>query len=366
MNLDNYKVEFLIETVEAKELSDAEYFSNDYKQYSSNSKLKLINPDEGGSPQKYKDGIKSEYNASFEFGTAVHQLILQPEEFILSEYPFKPSAKLGLFVDAVIKYRAKGLSIKESMLKASEKANYYHGKLSPKIIKTAIQKGLRYYYDSVFNDIHLDEFGREVIILNEKLQRDVKECINAVNNNVKIRNLLKRQNFTDTIKYFREQALFIDIAVTLPSGDLIIVPFKLKFDSYSIDPEIKQVSLDDLKTTGKPVSYFMGNFIPTLDESGDKTGEQWVNGSFQTYHYYRQMAVYMIVLQAYCKAVLGLDGYTYQSNMMVVESTPEFKSEAYAVSQSYIKQGLTEFKELICRVAWHEHNGYDKELNEDE
>ena len=69
MNLDKYKVQFLIETVEAKELSDAEYFSSDYKQYVSNSKLKLINPDEGGTPQKFKEGIKSEYNASFEFGT---------------------------------------------------------------------------------------------------------------------------------------------------------------------------------------------------------------------------------------------------------------------------------------------------------
>ena len=69
MNLDKYNVQFLIETVEAKELSDVEYFSTDYKQYVSNSKLKLINPDEGGNPQKFKDGIKSEYNASFEFGT---------------------------------------------------------------------------------------------------------------------------------------------------------------------------------------------------------------------------------------------------------------------------------------------------------
>ena len=82
MNLNDYKVEFLIETVECKEISDNEYFSDDYKKYVSNSRLKLINPDEGGSPEKYKEGIKSEYNSSFEFGTAVHQLILQPNEFI--------------------------------------------------------------------------------------------------------------------------------------------------------------------------------------------------------------------------------------------------------------------------------------------
>ena len=363
MNLDNYKVEFLRETVHLKELSDAEYFSSDYKQYVSNSKLKLINPDEGGSPQKFRDGIKSEYNASFEFGTSVHELILQPEEFVLSNYQFKPSAKLGLFVDNVIKYRAKGLSIKDSMLKASDKADYYKGKLSPKIIKTAMQKGLKYYYDAVFNDIHSDEFGREVIILNEKLQRDVASCIDAVNGNVKIRKLLHSQNFTDTIKYFNEEAIFIDIAVTLPNDEVVVVPFKLKFDNYSIDPESKLVTLNDLKTTGKPVSYFMGDHVPTLDDKGKKIGEQWMNGSFQNYRYYRQIAIYMLVLQWYLKSQ-NYNDYTYQANMMVVESTPDFKSEVYPISQAYIKQGLIEFKELICRVAWHEYNGYDKELDE--
>ena len=129
MNLDKYKVQFLIETVEAKELSDAEYFSSDYKQYVSNSKLKLINPDEGGTPQKFKEGIKSEYNASFEFGTAVHQLILQPEEFILSEYPFKPSAKLGLFIDNIIKYRKQGYTIRESITKSCIDIDYYKNNL---------------------------------------------------------------------------------------------------------------------------------------------------------------------------------------------------------------------------------------------
>ena len=33
----------------------------------------------------------------------------------------------------------------------------------------------------------------------------------------------------------------------------------------------------------------MGNMVPTLDDKGKKTGEQWCNGSMQNYHYYRQM-----------------------------------------------------------------------------
>ena len=364
MNLKEYKIELLLETVNIKELSDEEYFSNDYSHYVSNSKLKLINPDEGGSPILFKTGLKNEYNASFAYGTAVHQLILQPEEFILSDYQFKPSAKLGLFVDNFIKYRNSGLSIYEAMLKASDKSDYYKGKLSDKKIRTAIEKGLRYYLDVTKNGLKHDKSGREVIVLSEKLKNDVIDSIKSVNLNDKIRKLLKTQNFTDTIEHFNEQAMFIDIAVTLPNGEIVVVPFKLKFDNYSIDPEEKVVTLNDLKTTGKPVSYFMGNMVPTLDENSKKTGEVWINGSFQKLHYYRQMACYSLVLQAYCKTILGLEDYSYKSNMLVVESTPNFKTDVFPVSASYIKQGLIEFKELICRVAWHEYYGYDKEINE--
>ena len=109
----------------------------------------------------------------------------------------------------------------------------------------------------------------------------------------------------------------------------------------------------------------MGNMIPTLDDKGKKTGEQWCNGSMQNYHYYRQMGIYMMILQIYMKSKGYID-YSYKSNMMVVESIPDFKSEVFPVSQSYIKKGLEEFKELICRVAWHEYHGYDKELDENE
>ena len=126
----------------------------------------------------------------------------------------------------------------------------------------------------------------------------------------------------------------------------------------------KIVQLNDLKTTGKPVSYFMGSFVPIHDDEGNRIGEEWMNGSFQTYRYYRQMAIYMLVLQIYLKSK-DLNNYTFKSNMIVVESTPDFKSDVFNVSQKYITEGLNEFKELICRVAWHEHNGYDKEINDD-
>ena len=47
----------------------------------------------------------------------------------------------------------------------------------------------------------------------------------SIKDNLKIKRLLNYQNFTDTIERFHEEALFIDIAVTLPNKEVVILPF---------------------------------------------------------------------------------------------------------------------------------------------
>ena len=47
------------------------------------------------------------------------------------------------------------------------------------------------------------------------------------------------------------------------------------------------MTLNDLKTSGKPAKYFMGNFVKFPDGT-----TVWYDGSFQKYHYYRQMGEY--------------------------------------------------------------------------
>lgn len=46
-------IEPIIESLEYKEMSDETYFSNEYRQYISNSRLALINPAQDGSEEKY-------------------------------------------------------------------------------------------------------------------------------------------------------------------------------------------------------------------------------------------------------------------------------------------------------------------------
>ncbi len=363
MDVSKYKLQFLIETVRKEDISDDIYFSLKYRKYVSNSKLTYINPEQEGSPEKYKDGLQSSYNSSFDFGSSVHGLFLQPNDFVLSEYKGKPTAKLGVFIDMIRKHRKLGLNLIDSTLRASEDADYYKGKMSDKIIKTAIQKGL-HYYKAVLNGLYDDEFGRTVIVLSEKQQNDVQSCLTSLKTNNKLYQTMFMQNFFDSCKIHNEDALFVDVQVTLPDGRDIVIPIKSKLDNYRIDPSEKIIHLNDLKTSAKNVDYFMGGNAGDFDLEGNRIGEHWFDGSFQKYHYSRQIALYLIILQIYCKS-LGYEGYTYKANMAVVQSLPDFNSKLYEVPQKFIIQGMAELKELLCRVAFHELNGYDVEFKED-
>lgn len=351
---DKCKIEFLPETLTMKVISDDEYFSSNYKQYISNTKLKLINPDEGGTPQLYKEGLKFDYNPSIEFGSIIHELLLQPEEFELKDYDFKPSAKLGLFIDNVIQFRKEGLSIYNSLWKASEKANYYKGKLTPRLIQKAIEQGLQYYLDVTKNNL-LDS-TKTPIVTSKKIKDACINCLKSIEESKEFYPYLKEQNLSNNKIFKNEEALFIDIKVILPDNKIIILPFKCKLDNYSIDPDTKEIILNDLKTTSKLVSYFMGN---TIEENGE---DKFINGSFQKFHYYRQLAVYMLILQLYTKK-LGYKDYTYKANILAIESQFPFNSKVYSINQSYLKVGLKEFKELICRVAYHTIYGFECSLN---
>lgn len=46
------------ETLFLGKITDDEYFSEKYSDYISNSRLKLINPDQGGSPEQYFAGFE--------------------------------------------------------------------------------------------------------------------------------------------------------------------------------------------------------------------------------------------------------------------------------------------------------------------
>ena len=114
INFKDFKVIPILSSIKRIDMSDEEYFSKTYRNYVSNSRLKNINPIEGGSPSLYKNPPHFS-TQSLVVGSAVHERLLQPESFELAPKMGKPSAKLGACIDAAIKFRKEGHSIYDSM-----------------------------------------------------------------------------------------------------------------------------------------------------------------------------------------------------------------------------------------------------------
>lgn len=353
--LNQCKFEFL--NIKGDDIPDSEYFK---LPGTSISRLKYLDEECGGSPDKYLHNKNFGYNESTLLGTCIHTFFLQPNEFEVSDYE-KPSGKLGYFIERLANYRQKGYSIYDAILKSSEEADYYQNIFkngSKEAFKNrfidVFNKGYDYYHKLMTNYFKSD---KEVFVLSKNLLKRYKECISAIEHNRTIKQLLT-QNIFEEKQFLNEIALFSDIKVTLPNGDEKLINFKGKLDSVIIDPEQKKVYLNDIKTTSKGIKYFMDK---TYESDNNK---KVLLGTFTLSDYHVQMAAYMYLLQKYCTEILKLENYTYHCNMWVVETINQFQCENFRIPQRYIVDaGFTKFKELLVRLTFHELNGFDKEFN---
>lgn len=341
-----YKIELIPESIQLIKMSDEEYFSSKYKDYISNSKLSLLNPNEGGSIEKFLSGFKSEYSDSYELGSAVHAITLQPDLYYISDIR-KPSGKLGLFAEKVFDYRQKNITITEAIKKASIDADYYAKGLSEKRIKTAIESSYKYYLQRLQKRHLIEE--KTPVYLSEGIYLKFEQCMLGISENKKFKTTLFPESLFSTVEVYNEYAIFCEIKVTLEEESRII-KVKGKLDNFTINHETEELTLNDLKTTGKFVNYFMGNTIKKEDDNGEEISE-FIPGSFQKFHYYRQMALYGYLLQCAIKHLRGLN-YKLKCNMLVVETIPTFRSKVFSVTNGSIKFGISEFKKLLGDVSW--------------
>lgn len=327
------------ETIQLLRISDEEYFSEKYKKYISNSKLGLINPTEGGSIEKFKEGFKSSYSDSFEVGSAVHAMILQKGEYELSKIT-KPTGKLGVFADKVWKMQDDFSDIDELYKAASIEADYYAKSFTETRLLKALEQCNPYWEER--RELKEELLEKPQIILSEPNLFKAESCIANLQNNKKVIETLFPESLLGNIEIYNEYTLICEADVEI-DGKITTVLLKGKLDNFIVNHETQELILNDLKTTGKPVSFFMGNWVDTPE------GKVWYNGSFQTYHYYRQAAMYLWILSAWHK----YQGHNYspKSNIVVVETFPEFQTKVYKIYNKHIKQGLDEFKQLLIEVV---------------
>jgi len=336
------------ESIQLIRLSDEQYFSDKYSDYISNSKLGLINPAQDGSIEKFNIGFINTYTDSFALGTAVHCSLLQPNDFFISKLD-KTTGKLGEFVHAILKLRDKGYKIQDAINEAKVEADYYKNTLTITRQRTAIKKALGYYLARR----HTQEFeeNKEIIYLSATMKAKHELCMEAISKNKAINKLLYPQGIFEPISFFNEYAILCEIEVELDNGNVHLVKLKAKLDNFTVDHDLKVITLNDLKTTGKPAKFFMGGNITDILEDGTKK-IIWLNGSFQKYHYYRQLGMYLWLLNAAMVNLHG-PGYSLEANILLVETIPNFNTRVCKVNGNYINRGKEEFKELLIKaIEW--------------
>lgn len=339
VRIEDIKISPILESVHRQKIDDEIYFSKTYSHYISNSRLKLINPDQGGSPSIYKKGFSGETTTSLSLGTAVHELFLQPESFVLGPDLNKPTGKLGMVIDKVVELRKENKKIKDSIITACEEIGYYKSSLGKSRIKSIIKSGLSYYLNRIKNNYE------DQILLSTKDRNIVSNCIRNLKSNNNITKLINPIDiFGDKIETYNEDAFFIDFKCTHEDKECVI-KFKMKADNWTIDPENKVITLNDLKTTGHLACQFM-------------------DGSWNTYHYSRQFASYLYVLLRYCEKEYGYNSkdWTFKCNVIVVETTADNRATVFPITRELLETGRKEFCKLLKMVAYCEMNDYSDDV----
>lgn len=325
----------LLDTIQLIEMSDEEYFSAKWAGYISNSKLALINPAQDGSPQIYKEGLSKhpKYSDSLVFGSAVHELVLQPDSFMIVENVDRPTAKLGAMADELYKafLSNKGVVSDDDIIAASNKIDYYKGKMDSIKIESVRDKCGNYWWDRRdWEETHPNP-TKAPIYLDPKARGKLQLCLASVEANREVQELLHPSGMFEEPISMNEAALFMDVKAE-HGGKEITLKLKGKLDNFTIDTETSEVVLNDLKTTG----HWLCDF-------GD---------SFKKYHYNRQMAMYSWMLRSYVQKQYNTVPSSLLANMLLVCTVPDFRAGVFKVTNGDIRRGFLEFKDLLQRVAY--------------
>lgn len=327
------KISPLLETLRLEKIDDSTYFSNKFSNYISNSRLSLIDPERDGSPEKFFDGFKSEFSTSFALGSAVHELILQPELFELAPDVQKPTAKLGAVADELYSIGKIRKPSKKEVNAAALKIDYYKGDLDEKKLANVYDKCMPYWESRKhFEESYLGH--KEPIYLDQKSRELVLNCITALNSNHSIRKILHPDSVINPVISECEKAILLDILVEIPDLEAkFVLKLKSKLDNYTIDQDMNTICINDVKTIGKILSEFMNNV--------------------EKFSYNRELAMYSWLLSLCASKFYNMSNPTIKGNYLVVSTIPQYYTKVVPMTKKMYQEGWNEFVRLIKIVAYY-------------
>lgn len=334
--LEDIKIKPLIDTLHLENISDNVYFSEKYADYVSNSRLTLINPDQDGTPEKYFNKEFENTNDSFVLGSAIHGLVLQPESYLMVEEVNRPTAKAGIMADYL--YKPGEFPTDEEIKEASFKLDYYKNSMTEKKITDLREKCNEYWIQrTIWESEHEDE-TRDIIYLDAKSRDRVQSILYSISDYGEFNKLLHPEGIFETPESQNEQTILLDVECTVKDKDPFILRLKSKLDNFTIDKESGIITVNDLKTTSKPVS--------------------WFKAALKKYHYNRELGMYSFLLGLCAKKFYDIDKPNIKANFLVVETFEPFTAEVFPVTKGDLVDGINEFKTLLRLVAYYTAYGY--------
>ena len=331
MELKDIKLTPLLDTLRLEKISDKVYFSEKYSNYVSNSRLGLLNPRQDGNPDKFFSGLKFTTSQALALGSAVHELVLQPDSFELSEDVGKPTAKLGVMADELYPIFVERDVTKDDVVKASDKVDYYKRKITKDRANDVISECSNYWTKRKERELDITQ-DREIIYLDNKSLEIVKSCVSALNSNKQVQNLLHPKGLLQDPISENEQAILLDVKAECPNGSEFILHLKSKLDNYTIDLETNTIVVNDIKTIGKIVSE--------------------IDNNIKKFHYSREFAMYIYLLKLCAEKFYGLVNPKISANYLVVSTIPNFFTKVRPVTYGEIREGFHEFRTLLKYAAY--------------
>lgn len=319
----------LLNTLEFKKIPDSIYFSEDYKNYISNSRLGLINPKQDGNPEKFFGGFKPFNSPSLAIGSAVHELTLQKDLFILAEDLQKPTAKVGVLADLLYPIYLKRELTDNDYKEQSAIADYYKGNLSEKQLADVRSRCTPYLASrKAFEESFIGT--EEVIYLDSKSRQTVQNCVAALNNNKGIQHLLNPKGLLEDPVSLTEMGILLEIEVEIPNIPKFRLRLKSKLDHLVIDKETNSIQVNDIKTIGK-----------TVDQIGF---------NIDKFRYNREFAMYSWLLSLVAKKFYSMDNPTITGNYLIVSTIPQYYTKIVTMNSKMYQEGWNEFKYLLNLV----------------
>lgn len=299
----------------------------------SNSSLKLINPEQGGSPRKFKafaiDRTESVETPSLRNGKLIHLYVEDPKMFKVSDI-VKPSEMLSSWVEDVHSEHPNitedEVSIDNDELKATairSRNGRYKNLKDEGLVWSTFITGFDYLNYLISKSTH--------IVMDKATFDVVSGATRSLTDNDVVRPFLFSSDYIYETCY-NELPVQWDVIVDI-DGKSQTLNCKSLIDRLVVNISTRVAKLIDLKTTSKSLSLF--------------------KNSFEDYHYYRQLAFYKTAVREFLISTFPDIEFEIECYIVAVETVGQYESAVFKVTDEYLTKGEKDVVYLLSLVGYH-------------